>query len=105
MTSPDCGSSNVEDAFAEALGHIRNATENLFAEADPATDGLLLGLSCLDLQSMLVDVLPAWVPNERTAPESLACAEAALGEVIDNVPLAIWAALRSVRQQVGDGNR
>lgn len=105
MTSPVCGSSNVEDALAEALGHIRNATENLFAEADPATDGLLLGLSCLDLQSMFVDVWPAWVPNERTARESLACAEAALGEVIDHVPLAIWAALRSIRQQASDGDR
>jgi len=54
---------------------------------------------------MLVDVWPAWVANERTAPESLACAEAVLGEVIDHVPLAIWAALGSIRQQVGDGDR
>lgn len=105
MTSPELGASNVEDAFAEALGHIRNATERLLGDDDQGTNTLLLGLSCLDLQRMLVDVWPAWVPNERTAPESLACAEAALGEVIDHVPLAIWAALRSIRQQVGDGDR
>lgn len=103
FTNPETG--DVESAFAEALGHIRNATERLFGADAPPTDGLLLGLSCLDLQSMFGDAWPIWVPDERTASESLACAEVALGGVIDHVPLGIWAALRSLREQVGDGNR
>ncbi len=105
MTSPDRGASNVEDAFAEALGHIRNATERLLGDDDQSTTTLLLGLSCLDLQGMFGDALPAWTANQRTPSESLACAEATLGEVLDHVPLAVWAALRSLREQVGDGHR
>lgn len=105
MTSPDRGTSNVENAFAEALGHIRNATEQLLGDGGQSTNTLLLGLSCLDLQGMFGDVWPAWVANERTPSESLACAEDLLGEVLDHVPLAVWAALRSLRQQVGDGHR
>ena len=96
---------NVENAFSEALGHIRNATERLLGADDPTTDGLLGGLDCLELQGMFGDVWPAWVPNERTPSESLAFAEATLAEVLDQVPLAIWAALRSLRKQVGDGHR
>lgn len=96
--------SNVENAFSEALGHIRNATERLLGADDPTTDGLLRGFDCLELQGMFGDVWPAWVPNERTPSESLACAEATLAEVVDGVPLAIWAALRSLREQVGDGH-
>lgn len=105
MTSPDRGATNVEDAFAEALGHIRNATDRLLGDDDQSTSTLLLGLSCLDLQAMFGDVWPACVANEGTPSESLACAEATLGEVLDHVPLAVWAALRSLREQVGDGHR
>lgn len=105
MTPPDRVMSNVEDAFSEALGHIHNATERRLGADDPTTDSLLLGLNCLDLQGLFGDVWPVWVPNERTPSESLACAEATLAEVVDHVPLAIWAALRSLREQVGDGHR
>ena len=105
MTSPDREMSNVEDAFSEALGHIRNATERLLGDDDQTTDSLLLGLNCLHLQGMFSDVWPAWVPNERTPSESLDSAEARLAEVLDQVPLAIWAALQSLREQVGDGHR
>jgi hypothetical protein len=105
MTSPDRAASYVEDAFSEALGHIRNATERLLGDDEQSTNTLLLGLSCLDLQGMFGDVWPGRVPNERTPSESLACAEATLGEVLDHVPLAVWAALRSLRERVGDGHR
>ncbi len=93
----------VDDAFSEALGHIRNATEALADEH--TSESMLLGLSCVDLQHTLGDVWPAWIPNERTASESLACAASALAEVIDYVPLAVWAALESLRRQVDDGHR
>lgn len=105
MTTPERELNNVEYAVSVALGHIRNATERLLGEDDPTTDSLLLGLNGLDLQTMFGDVWPAWVPNERTALESLACAQATLAGVLDHVPLAIWAGLRSLRQQVGDGHR
>lgn len=96
---------DVEYAFSEALGHIRNATEALLADETQATETLLLGCAALDLQTMFGDVWPVWIPDERTAAASLACAENVLGEVLDHVPLALWAALRSLRGQVGDGDR
>lgn len=95
----------VKDAFSEALGHIRNATEELLCADDQSTESLLLGVAGLDLQAMFGEVWPAWIPNDRTAAESLAEAERILGEVIDQVPLALWAALRSLREQVGNGHR
>ena len=91
-------------AFSVALGHIRNATEELLGADDQSTEGLLLGVAGLDLQAMFGEVWPAWIPHDRTAAESLAEAERVLGEVIDQVPLGLWAALRSLRGQVGDGH-
>lgn len=95
----------VEYAFSEALGHIRNATETLLGADDPSTESLLLGCNALDLQALFGEVWPVWIPNERTAAESLECAETVLGRVLDHVPLALWAALRSLRGQVSDGDR
>lgn len=95
----------AEVAFSEALGHIRNATEELLGADDQSTESLLLGVAGLDLQAMFGEVWPAWIPNDRTAAESLAEAERILGEVIDQVPLGLWAALRSLREQVGNGHR
>lgn len=103
--TPEADPTEVEYAFSEALGHVRNATEELLGADDQSTSSLLLGLDALDLQARFGEVLPAWIRNERTASESLECAEFVLAEVIDHVPLALWAALRSLREQVGDGHR
>lgn len=96
---------DVEYAFSEALGHIRNATEALMGAEEPSSESLLLGIAGLDLQAKFMDVWPVWIPNERTAAESLACAEEALGEVIDHVPLGLWTALWELRERVSDGDR
>lgn len=96
---------DVDDVLGEALGHIRNATSELLGADDPTGESLLLGIQGLELQEMLGDVWPAYIPDDRTAAESLGEAEQLLGEVIDSVPLAVWAALRSLRAQVGDGDR
>jgi hypothetical protein len=104
MTSDQPRIPELEAAFSEALGHVRNATETLLADVSSA-ESLQLGLQCLELQDLLGEVWPRFIPNERTAAGSLACAERALGGVIDQVPLAVWAALRSLREQVGDGDR
>jgi len=98
------GASQIEEALGQALGHVRNATERLLGGATDNTERLLLGISCLDLQSMFGEVLPVWIPNERSASESLACAEEELAAILDEVPLAIWSALRSLREQVNDGH-
>jgi hypothetical protein len=98
-------SAEVEDALAEALGHIRNATEELLGADDQTTASLLLGVAGLDLQAKFGEVWPAWVPHERSAAGSLAEAERILGKVIDQVPLGLWAALRSLLERVGDGHR
>jgi hypothetical protein len=95
----------AEVAFSEALGHIRNATEELLGADDLSTGSLLLGVAGLDLQAMFGEVWPTWIPHERTAAESLFEAERILGEVIDQVPLGLWAALGSLRERVGDGDR
>lgn len=105
MTSGGAQMTQVEGAFSVALGHVRNATERLLGDDDPSSDSLLLGIAGLELQAMFADVWPAWIPGEHTAAESLESAEDALGEVIDDVPLALWAALRSLRGRVGDGHR
>jgi hypothetical protein len=94
----------VEAALGRALGHVRNATERLLGGATETTERLLLGISCLDLQSMFGEVWPVWIPNQRSASESLAGAEEELAAILDEVPLAIWAALRSLREQVNDGH-
>lgn len=96
---------HVEEARGRALGHIRNATETILGDSSRPAGSVLLGISCLDLQSMFGDIWPAWIPNELTASESLARAEAELVTILDDVPLAIWVALRSLRGQVGDGHR
>lgn len=99
---PEMG--QVEWALAEALGHIRNATAALLGAEDQSCQTLLLGTAGLDVQSLFGDVWPAYIDDELTAAESLAAAEHVLGEVSDQVPLAIWAGLRSLRQRVGDGD-
>lgn len=105
MNADGRGTSDVEQALGQALGHIRNATETLLGEDGTTTAPLLVGLSCLDLQGMFGEIWPAWIPNGLTASESLAYAEEQLATILDDVPLAIWAALRALRQQVGDGHR
>lgn len=99
--SPD---DDVEDVVGEALGHIRNATAALLGADDPSGASLLLGAEALGVQDMLGDVWPACIEDERSAAESLAKAERLLEEVLDYVPLGVWAALRSLRQRVGDGH-
>ena len=96
---------HVEETLGQALGHIRNATETLLGDSSRTAEPLLLGISCLDLQSMFGEIWPASIPNALTASESLARAEAELATILDDVPLAIWAALRSLRGQVDDGHR
>lgn len=92
-------------AFSVALGHIRNATAALLGAADQSTDSLLWGIAGLDLQGLFGEVWPAYIDDDLTAAESLAAAEQVLDQVVDEVPLAIWAGLRSLREQVGDGHR
>jgi hypothetical protein len=96
---------DVGVALGEALGHIRNATVALLGVDDPTGESLLLAAQGLGLQDMLGDVWPAYIADERTAAESLAEAERMLAGVIDHVPIGVWAALRSLRQQVRDGQR
>lgn len=105
MTAGGQSTGKVEQALGLSLGHVRNATETLLAADGQTTESLLLGMRCLDLQSMFGEVWPAWIPNVGTASESLARAEDELAAILDDVPLAIWAALRSLREQVGDGQR
>lgn len=105
MNADDRDTVHVEEALSLALGHIRNATETLLSNNSKRAEPLLLGISCLDLQSMFGGAQPAWIPNELTASESLARAEEELATILDDVPLAIWAELRSLREQVGDGQR
>ena len=95
----------VEYAFSEALGHIRNATTALLGAEDQSSHSLLLGIAGLDLQGLFGEVWPVWINDDRTAAESLAEAERVLAGVIDQVPLGLWAALASLRQQVSDGDR
>lgn len=94
----------VEVALGEALGHIRNATAALLGGEDPSVESLSLGAEALGLQDMLGDVWPAYIEDERTAAQSLAEAERLLSEVIDHLPLGVWAALKSLRQRVSDGH-
>jgi hypothetical protein len=95
----------AEQAFGEALGHVRNATATLLGAEDQSSRSLLLGIAGLDLQGLFGEVWPVWIEDDRTAAESLAEAEQLLAEVIDQVPLGLWAALVSLRQQVSDGDR
>ena len=67
--TPEADPTEVEYAFSEALGHVRNATEELLGADDQSTSSLLLGLDALDLQARFGEVLPAWIRNERTASE------------------------------------
>lgn len=92
-------------AVSEALGHIRNATATLLGAEDQSNRSLLLGITGLDLQGLFGEVWPVWIEDDRTAEESLAEAERLLAEVIDQVPLGLWAALVLLRQQVSDGDR
>lgn len=105
MTSEDEQLATVEHALSSALGHIRNATEALLSAVDQTQHGLLLGIAGLDLQGLFGDVWPAYIEDDLSAAESLAEAARTLGEVIDHVPLALWTALRSLRERVGDGHR
>lgn len=105
MIREDGLAADVEEVFGEALGHIRNATAELLGADDATGESLLLGIQGLELQEMLSDVWPAYIPDDRPAAELLGEAERLLGEVIDSVPLAVWAALRSLREQVSDGDR
>ncbi len=92
-------------AFSDALGHVRNATATLLSAEDQSNRSLLLGIAGLDLQGLFGDTWPVWIEDDRTAAESLAEAERLLAEVVDQVPLGLWAALVSLRQQVSDGDR
>ncbi|MCA0253340.1 MAG: hypothetical protein LCH76_13850 [Actinobacteria bacterium] len=105
MISDDDLDEASAQVFSEALGHIRNATAVLLGDEDQSFETLLLGAAALDLQGLFGDLWPAHIDEERTAAGSLAEAERILDQVIDDVPLAIWAALRSLHQRVSDGQR
>ena len=105
MTAGDEVMGQVEWALSEALGHIRNATAALLGNEEQSEQSLLWGIAGLDLQGLFGDVWPAYIDDELTAAESLAAAERALDPVVDEVPLAIWAGLGWLREQVGDGDR
>ena len=66
---------------------------------------VLYTIAGLDLQGLFGEVWPVWIDDDRTALESLTEAERLLGGVLDQVPLGLWAALRSLREQVSDGDR
>ena len=105
MTPEDDQMAPVEYAFSEALGHIRNATTALLGAQDQSRRSLLWGIASLDLQGLFGDTWPVWIDDDRTAADSLAEAERLLGGVIEQVPLGLWAALTSLREQVSDGDR
>lgn len=86
--------------LALALGHVRNATWQLFS--DPGGD-VVLGLDCLDLETLLNpdDLDPAIPPLEEDAAGSLAAARSLLGQIADGVAPAGWAALLALTVQVG----
>ena len=105
MTSEGDQVPPVEYALSEALGHVRNATAALLGAQDQSSRSLRWGIAGLDLQGLFGDVWPVWIDDDLTAAESLAAAERLLGGVIDQVPLGLWSALRSLREQVSDGDR
>ena len=105
MTADDESAGQVERALGEALGHVRNATAALLGGEDQSEQSLLWGIAGLDLQGLFGEVWPAYIDDDLTAAESLTAAERALVRVLDEVPLAVWAGLRSLREQVDDGER
>ena len=96
MTASDDETGQVEWALSDALGHVRNATVALLGSGDQSERSLLLGIAGLDLQGLFGQVWPAYIGDDLSASESLAAAQHVLALVVDDVPLAIWAGLRSL---------
>ena len=92
-----------DDRLGVALGHVRFAGARLLAEAGQASDSLLLGLECLDLEDLFadLDVVPAYITGEWAPADSLDVAIGLVDAHADEVPLAIWAALRAIRARLG----
>lgn len=92
-----------DDRLGVALGHVRLAGARLLAEAGQASDSLLLGLECLDLEDLFadLDVVPAYITGEWAPADSLDVAIGLVDAHADEVTLAIWAALRAIRARLG----
>lgn len=87
-------------AVATALGHVRNATLELFRSTDLST--IALGLECLDLEAVLNwnDIDPAVVPQAHSARDDLSAAKRHLARSPDQVPPAAWPILESLLRQL-----
>ena len=82
-----------------AWGHVRNATAAFLAVDDPTSESLFLAADCLDLGGLFAElgVAPEYVDEGLDAAGSLSRASVLLEEIRPVVPLAVWAAMESLR--------
>jgi len=82
--------------IAGALGHVRNATWQLFGSSQPGT--LALALEVLNLEALLSvdDTEPAVVPFELDPSASIAAARRLLEADPGSVAPAVWAVLHAL---------
>jgi hypothetical protein len=82
-----------------ALGHVRNAASAFLAVDDPSSECLFLAAECLDLEGLFTElgVAPEFVDEGLDAAGSLSRASVLLEEIRPVVPLAVWAAMESLR--------
>ena len=85
--------------LSRALGHVRNAASAFLAVDDPSSECLFLAVECLDLEGLFtgLGVAPEFVDEGLDAAGSLSRASALLEESRPAVPLAVWAALQTLR--------
>ena len=81
------------------MGHVRNATSAFLAVDDPSSECLFLAVECLDLEGLFTElgVAPEFVDEGLDAAGSLSRASALREESRRVIPLAVWAALQTLR--------
>ena len=81
------------------MGHVRNAASAFLAVDDPSSECLFLAVECLDLEGLFTElgVAPEFVDEGLDAAGSLSRASVLLEEIRPVVPLAVWAAMESLR--------
>jgi len=85
--------------LGRALGHVRNAANAFWEADDPSGESLFLAADCFDLEGLFSDlgVLADLVELEPDPVVSLHHAADALESARPAVPLAVWAAVQSLR--------
>ena len=81
------------------MGHVRDAASAFLAVDDPSSECLFLAVECLDLEGLFTELgaAPEVVDEGLDAAGSLSRASALLEEIRPVVPLAVWAALQTLR--------